>query len=169
MLDSHFYCTSITPSKEVLELLYNEASIDKNYYLSPARPPVLRCDVSLEIRKYFSNFFNIEFSDCGFLKSIPKFIYPTHTDSFRITALNMPMFDDNNLFESYVIDMSNPIIKKPIYYKKDYFTILNVMKYHGVINHSQAESRIMLSIGIKNISYDKILDMYKKNQLLNVI
>jgi len=167
MLENYFYATLITPVQEKLEQLYYEASIEKNYYLSPAN--VLRCDVSKEIREYLSKLFIIELADCGFLKSPPNYRYPVHTDRFRITALNMPMFAHNESFESYIIDDKNPKVKEPITYKKDHFTILNVAKLHGVNNNSLDLTRIILSIGIKNTSYDKVLNLYKENKLIHVV
>jgi hypothetical protein len=168
MKDSLFFNTAITPS-EILEQLYHEASIDSNYYESPAKPPVLRCDVSQDVRKYFEKLISVPFRDCGFLKTPPKSVYPIHKDTFRITALNMLMVDVDINFETCMWEVnSNQTNRHVVPYVKDQFMIMNVMNSHGVINKSTELHRIILSIGILDYNYDVILNLHKENKLFNI-
>jgi hypothetical protein len=168
MKDSLFFNTAITPS-EILEQLYHEASVDSNYYESPAKPPVMRCNVSQDVRKYFEKLINVPFRDCGFLKTSPDSVYPIHKDSFRITALNMLMVDTDKEFETFMLDVSlSGVNRYSIPYVKNQFTMLNVTNYHGVINKSKNVERIVLSIGIVDIDYQTCLQKFLKKELFNV-
>lgn len=167
MQDNLFFNSKFTPI-DVLDQLYQEASVNDNYYASPAKPPVMRCDVSDDIRKYFKKLIAVPFRDCGFLKIPPNSIYPTHKDSFRLTALNMLMVDANNDFETFMFDISSVgASKHSVTYVKNEFTILNVMSLHGVINKSKDLHRIVLSIGIKEYDYATVLNLHKENKLFN--
>jgi hypothetical protein len=169
MQDNLFFNTAITPF-EILDRLYQEAAIESNYYESPADPPVLRCDVSDDLRKYFKKLITVPFRDCGFLKTAPNSVYPIHTDSFRITALNMIMIDPDKDFNTFMLDISPTRVKRyTIPYVKNQFMMLNVMNYHGVINKSKSVDRIVLSIGIKDIDYQTCLQKFFKKELFNVI
>jgi hypothetical protein len=165
MQDDFFFNTSITPH-EILEQLYLESAIDNNYYASPANPPVMRCDVSNDVRQYFKKLITVPFRDCGFLKIPAKSVYPTHQDSFRITALNMLMVDADNDFETFMFDTSSTsTFKYSVSYIRNKFTILNVMRPHGVINKSLNLDRIVLSIGIREHNYATVLNLHKENKL----
>lgn len=165
MQDNLFFNSKFTPI-DILDQLYQEAAVDSNYYASPARPPVMRCDVSDDIRKHFKKLIAVPFRDCGFLKIPPNSIYPTHKDSFRLTALNMLMTDANNDFETFMLDISSPgASRHSVTYVKNEFTILNVMSLHGVINKSKDLHRIVLSIGIKKHDYATVLNLHKENKL----
>jgi hypothetical protein len=166
MQNNLFFNTEITPS-EILEQLYQEASVNSNYYKSSVRPPVMRCDVSQDLRKYFKKFITIPFRDCGFLKTPPNSIYPEHTDSLRITALNMLMVDIDMNFETSIWE-TTPKTRHSVPYVKDQFMIMNVTNPHSVINKSKELHRIILSIGILNYDYDAILKLHKENKLFNV-
>jgi hypothetical protein len=168
MQNNSFFNTEFTPS-EVLKQLYREAEVAANYYASPAVPPVMRCDASQGVREYFKKSISVPFRDCGFLKTPPNSVYPVHTDSFRITALNMLMVDTDINFETCVWE-SAPYQTKPhvVPYVKDQFMILNVQNPHGVINKSKELHRIILSIGILDHDYASILNLHKENKLFNI-
>lgn len=145
----------------LLETMYAEASVVENYYLSPAN--VLRCDVSPYLRAELSKIINAPFADCGFLKTPPLKIYPIHVDTFRIAAINMPMFEDTLGFDAFMF-----IEKKlePIEYQTNYFTMINVMKLHGVKNKNAEKERIILSIGFKEHSYEQLLQEFLLGNLI---
>lgn len=149
--------------RHLLETMYAEASVAENYYLSPVN--VLRCDVSSYLRTELSKIINAPFADCGFLKTPPLKTYPIHVDAFRIAAINMPMFEDTLGFNSFMF-----IEKKleSIKYQTNYFTMLNVMKLHGVKNENTEKERIILSIGFKNNTYGMLKEMYYNRELINV-
>jgi hypothetical protein len=168
MKDSLFFNTATTPS-EILEQLYYEAAVDSNYYKSPANPPVMRCDVSKDIRDYFKKLITVPFRDCGFLKTPPNSVYPLHKDTFRITALNMLMVDPDDEFDTFVLDInSKGITRHAVPYVKNQFMLLNVMNPHGVINKSKEVERIVLSIGITDTDYQTCLQKLLKKELFNV-
>jgi hypothetical protein len=146
----------------LLEKMYGESSNADNYYLSPVN--VLRCDVSQELRTELSKIINVPFSDCGFLKTLPLTSYPTHTDKFRIAAINMPLFEKTPGFDSSVFTGKN---MEAIVYKTNYFTMLNVTKPHYARNQNPDSERIMLSIGFKNNSYNDLKEMHHKKELIN--
>lgn len=148
----------------LLEMIYDEASCSENYYLSPVN--VLRCDVSQKLRSELARIVNVPFTCCGFLKTPPLTSYPLHTDKYRIAAINMPLFDNTPGFNSYNLIKTK---LETINYQKNYFTMLNVTKPHGVSNKNLSEERIMLSIGIKNHSYNSLKDMHDRMELLNVV
>ena len=148
----------------LLETMYDEASRSDNYYLSPVN--VLRCDVSTYLRTELSKIINAPFFDCGFLKTPPLKTYPTHVDTFRIAAINMPMFEETERFSSYIFTGKK---LETIEYKTDSFTMLNVTKLHGVKNESAEKERIILSIGFKNNSYDDLMKKFKDKLLINDI
>jgi hypothetical protein len=165
MQDNLFFNTAITPS-EILEQLYREAAVDSNYYDSPVKPPVLRCDVSKDIREYFKKIITVPFRDCGFLKTPPNSVYPIHRDTLRTAALNMLMVDVDTNFETLIWEV-NPVYAKQhsVPYVKDQFMIMNVMRPHGVINKSKELHRIILSIGIPDYDYATILNLHKVDKL----
>jgi hypothetical protein len=142
--------------------MYDEASRSENYYLSPVK--VLRCDVSKYLRTELSKIINAPFSDCGFLKTLPLTVYPTHTDKFRIAAINMPLFEETPGFDSSIFTGEK---MEPIVYQTNYFTMLNVTNPHYVKNENPNSERIMLSIGFKNNSYDDLKEMHHKTELIN--
>jgi hypothetical protein len=167
MQDELFFNTGFSPSA-ILEKLYQEASIEENYYWSPARPPVMRCDVSEAIRDYFKRLINAPFNDCGFLKTYPNSVYPIHKDTFRITALNMTLMDDNPDFTTQVVGAKlGTVYKYPVTYVKDEFTILNVSQLHHVTNKSQSLTRTILSIGFKDCDYSTLLRLHLEGKLFN--
>ena len=159
------YYTSLNYSPDhLLEMMYAEAACAENYYLSPVN--VWRCDVSEELRIGLSKIINVPFSDCGFLKTKPLSTYQLHIDRFRIAAINMLLFEETIGFNSFVFTGKKI---EPVEYKKNYFTMLNVMKPHGVKNENSASERIMLSIGFKNHSYSKMQTMFNNGELFNAM
>jgi hypothetical protein len=164
-MNDYFLQLNYSPT-HLLEMMYAEASCADNYYLSPVN--VTRCDVSKKLREELTKIINVPFNDCGFLKTKPLQTYAKHTDKYRITALNMPLFEYTIGFDAYVIDeQSNEPF--PIGYKTNYFTLLNVMKPHGVHNNNSDKERIMLSIGIKNHNYFELKEMFSQGKLLNAV
>jgi hypothetical protein len=127
----------------------------------------MRCDVSRSLREYFKKFITVPFRDCGFLKTPPNSIYPKHTDSLRITALNMLMVDIDMNFETSIWETTSNT-QHIVPYVRDQFMIMNVMNPHGAINKSKELYRITLSIGILNYDYTDILNLHKENKLFNV-
>lgn len=169
MKDELFFNTGFSPTG-ILDKLYQEASVEENYYWSPAVPPVMRCDVSGDIRSYFKSLINVPFNDCGFLKTYPNTIYPMHKDSFRISAINLPMFEETIGFESNVLNIHvKPPNLEPIPYRTHEFMLLNVMRPHMVANKTLNKNRIMLSMGFKNNSYEEMRELFKSGKLLNVL
>ena len=162
MIDDYFLNLNYSP-RHLLETMYQEASVSENYYLSPV--DVLRCDVSPYLRTELSKIINAPFFDCGFLKTPPLKTYPIHVDKFRIAAINMPLFEDTGGFSSYMFTGKK---LETIEYKTDSFTILNVMKFHGVKNKNPEKERIVLSIGFKNNTYSTLKEMYYNGELINV-
>lgn len=150
--------------REILDQLYEESSKEENYYPSPAG--VWRSDVSVDLRLKISNIITVPFADCGFLKTKPKQDYPVHKDIFRVAAINMPMFEPNEKFKSMVVSTEGV---RPIEYKKDHLLLLNVMEYHGVKNNSDTDERIVLSIGFKEHSYQELLNLHARGQLINAL
>ena len=145
----------------LLEKMYEESSNVDNYYLSPVN--VLRCDVSPYLRSELEKIITIPFNDCGFLKTKPLQTYPMHTDAFRIAAINMPLFDEIIGFKSFIF-VGNKL--ELVDYKKDHFTLLNVMKKHGVRNENTQSERIILSIGFKEKSYEELSEAFLSNTLI---
>jgi hypothetical protein len=166
MQDDLFFNTTVTPI-DILDRLYQESSVDSNYYPSPAKPPVMRCDVSEEVRQYFKKLLAVPFRDCGFLKTPPSSVYPTHRDSFRTTALNMLMVDNNKDFETFMFE--DNATRHAVPYAKNEFMILNVMSLHGVINRSKDLHRIVFSIGIPDYDYATILNLHRENKLFKTL
>lgn len=162
MNDDFFLQLNYSPT-HLLDMMYAEAACAENYYLSPVN--VLRCDVSEQLRTELSKIINVPFNDCGFLKTLPLTNYPIHMDKFRIASINMPLFEEEFGFISEVF---NGKTLEKIDYKTNHFTMLNVMKLHGVKNQNSTKERIILSIGFKNNSYDDLKEMYYKNELINV-
>ena len=148
----------------LLSTMYQEASVTENYYLSPVN--VLRCDVSPFLRTELSKIINVPFNCCGFLKMPPLGVYPIHVDSLRIAAINMPLFENTLGFNSFIF-INNKL--EAIEYKTNNFTVLNVMKPHGVKNESTEKERIILSIGFRNHSYNTLKELYYKRELINVV
>lgn len=168
MTDNLFFCTGVSPT-DILDKLYQEASVESNYYWSPAKDPVLRCDVSLDLRKYFQELIKVPFRDCGFLVTKPNTVYPIHVDWFRKSALNMLMVDDHPDFKTIIIEkVDNRQEEHTVNYVKNEFTLLNVGKVHGVRNNSNSLTRIMLSIGFHIHDYDTVLGLHRENKLFNV-
>jgi hypothetical protein len=169
MQDELFFNTEFSPTG-ILDKLYQEASVEENYYWSPAQPPVMRCDVSDEIRDYFKRLINVPFNDCGLLKTYPNTIYPIHKDSFRITALNMTLMDDNPDFVTQVIGVKfGKVHKYPVTYVRNEFTILNVSQLHHVTNKSQTLTRTILSMGFKECDYATLWRLQLEGKLFNDI
>jgi len=162
-MDDYYLFLNYSPT-HLVEMMYEEAEKNENYYLSPSK--VLRCDVSKELRTELSKILNATFSDCGFLKTMPLQNYPRHTDFYRIAAINMPLFEETNEFQSCVF-IGEQI--ETIKYTSNYFTLLNVMKPHGVTNSSTEKERIILSMGFRNNSYDGLVKKFKDGTLINDI
>lgn len=163
-LDGYFLDLKYSPI-HLIEKMKQEASVDKNYYTSPVG--VTRCDVSTEVRYALSKIIKVPFADCGFLKTAPNQLYPPHKDVFRVAAINMPLDNAPDGFRSYIISPTQGIIN--IKYNPWSFTLLNVMSIHGVENKNLKEERIVLSIGIKNLSYNDLVKMHIAGELLNVL
>lgn len=164
MLENCYISLDYSPN-HLLETMYREASCAENYYLSPVG--VSRCDVSTFLREELSKIINVPFNDCGFLKTAPLQTYPIHVDKFRIAAINMPLFEDTPGFKSFILRLDEKKLET-INYRLNYFTMLNVTTPHGVINENTERERIMLSIGFKNNSYDSLLKMHHRMELINV-
>jgi hypothetical protein len=162
-MDEYYTSLNYSPT-HLLEMMYNESVCLENYYLSPVN--VMRCDVSQELRTELSKIINAPFSDCGFLKTKPLQQYPIHIDAFRVAAINMPLFEETVGFKSIIFTGQNI---ETINYIKNYFTLLNVMKPHGVTNSNLEKERIMLSIGFKNNSYEDLIRKFKDKLLINDI
>ena len=161
MIDDYFLNLNYSP-EHLLSLMYEEASVAENYYMSPAK--VLRCDVSPFLRKELAKLINAPFTCCGFLKTLPLGKYPIHTDVFRIAAINMPLFEETQGFDSSMFTGKKI---EAIVYQTNYFTMLNVTKPHYVKNQNPDKERIMLSIGFKNNSYNDLKEMHHKKELIN--
>jgi hypothetical protein len=162
-MDEYYTSLNYSPT-HLLEMMYYESSCAENYYLSPVN--VWRCDVSAELRTELSKIINVQFNDCGFLKTKPLTNYPIHVDIFRISAINMPLFEETIGFNSFIFTGKK---MESIEYKKNYFTMINVMKPHGVKNETYAGERIILSIGFKNHTYDEMKTMFNNGELLNAV
>jgi hypothetical protein len=160
-MDNYYLFLNYTPT-HLLDTIYKEAWCADNYYLSPVN--VLRCDVSTYLRTELSKIINAPFFDCGFLKTPPLKTYPIHVDKFRIAAINMPMFEETEGFDSSMFTGKK---MEAIVYKTNYFTMLNVTKPHYVKNQNPDKERIVLSIGFKNTNYNELKEMYHKKELIN--
>ena len=163
MNDKFFKNLDFSPQK-ILDQLYEESKKEENYYLSPVG--VWRCDVSQDLRSKISKIINVPFADCGFLKTKPKNTYPVHKDVYRIAAINLPMFEPHKDFMSFVLSKEGI---KFVDYKKDHFLILNVMEFHGVNNNSESQERVVLSIGIKEKTYQELLELHSQGKLINAV
>jgi hypothetical protein len=160
-MDDYCIFLNYTPV-HILDTIYGEALCAENYYLSPAN--VLRCDASVYLRTELSKIINVPFTCCGFLKTLPMTSYPIHADIFRITAINMPLFEETVGFEC---GMFTGRAMDPVGYKTNYFTMLNVTRPHYVKNQNPDSERIMLSLGFKNNSYSELKEMHHKKELIN--
>lgn len=160
-MDDYYISLNYSPT-HLLEMMYNEAACADKYYLSPVN--VLRCDVSNELRTELTKIINAPFSDCGFLKTKPLQTYPLHVDVFRIAAINMPLFEETEGFNSMIFTGKKI---ETIKYNANYFTLLNVMKLHGVKNNNTEKERVMLSIGFKEHTYKELLQKFKGGALIN--
>jgi hypothetical protein len=93
-----------------------------------------------------------------------------HKDSFRITALNMTLMDDNPDFVTQVIGVKfGKVHKYPVTYVRNEFTILNVSQLHHVTNKSQTLTRTILSMGFKECDYSTLLRLQLEGKLFNDI
>jgi hypothetical protein len=160
-MDDYYLFLNYTPT-HLIETMHNEASCVDNYYLSPVN--VLRCDASSYLRTELSKIINAPFTCCGFLKTLPMASYSPHTDKFRIAAINMPLFEETDGFDSGMFTGKK---MEAIEYKTNYFTLLNVTKTHYVKNQNPDHERIILSIGFKNNSYNDLKEMHHKKELIN--
>ena len=166
-MDDYYTTLNYSPT-HLLDRMYQEANSTENYYLSPVQ--VLRCDVSDHLRTELSKLFSCEFNDCGFLKTEPNSVYPMHIDSFRISAINLPLYEEVDGFESNVLNINvKPPKTEPIPYRTHEFMLLNVMRPHMVANKTLDKTRIVLSIGFKNNSYEEMRELFKTGKLLNVL
>lgn len=163
MSDRFFKNLDFSP-QEILDQIYEESSKQDNYYLSPVG--VWRCDVSEQLRTKLSTLFSVPFNDCGFLKTLPRSKYPIHKDVYRKSAVNMPLFDFNPDFRSFVV-ASQKFVN--IDYSRNKFLLLNVLEYHGVDNKSLDEERVVLSIGFKDHSYEDLFSLHQQGKFLNVV
>ena len=163
MNENYFLQLNYSPA-HLLEMIYAEASCTENYYLSPVY--IWRCDVSKELQTELSKTINAPIFDCGFLKTKPSKQYPLHVDTFRIAAINMPLFEETVGFKSFVFTGKKI---ETIKYTSNYFTLLNVMEPHGVLNGNTEKERIVLSMGFKNNSYDDLVKRFKDGLLINDI
>jgi len=161
-MEDHILNLNYSPT-HLLSTMYQEASVVENYYLSPVK--VLRCDVSPFLKSELSKIINAPIADCGFLKTPPLKTYPIHVDAFRIAAINMPMFEDTPGFKSFIVIGNNLEL---VEYRRNYFTMVNVTKLHGVKNENTEKERIILSIGFKNHSYNDLKEMHRNLELINV-
>lgn len=109
--------------------------------------------------------FSVPFNDCGFLKTLPNSKYPIHKDVFRKAAVNLPLFDFNTNFRSFIVSPKEFI---DVNYSKDNFLLLNVLEYHGVTNISTDKERIVLSVGFKDHSYEDLFKLHQEKKFLNV-
>lgn len=160
-MDNYCLFLNYTPT-HLLDTIYEEASCADNYYLSPAN--VIRCDASAYLRTELSKIINVPFTCCGFLKTLPMTSYPIHADIFRITAINMPLFEETVGFDCSMFTGKK---MEAVSYKTNYFTMLNVTKPHYVKNQNPDKERIILSIGFKNKTYNDLKEMYHNKELIN--
>jgi hypothetical protein len=160
-MDNYYLFLNYTPT-HLLDTIYKEALCADNYYLSPAN--VMRCDASTYLRTELSKIINMPFNDCGFLKTLPMTSYPIHTDIFRITAINMPLFEETVGFECGIFTER---AMGPVSYKTNYFTMLNVTRPHYVKNQTPDKERIVLSIGFKNTNYNDLKEMHHNKEFIN--
>lgn len=169
MQDELFFNTGFSPIG-ILDKLYQESKVEENYYLSPAEIPVMRCDVSEEIRRYFEKLIAVPFNDCGFLKTYPDSAYPLHKDGFRITALNMTMMDFDPDFSTQIMAVRDKKLHRySVNYVRDQFTILNVAELHAVVNTSKTLTRTILSMGFRNHDYQTLMSLHREGKLFNAI
>lgn len=163
-MNTPYYANLNFSPTELLEQIYKEAGVEGNYYLSPV--DVWRCDVSEDLRNKLSKLISVPFTDCGFLKTKRKSRYPVHKDVYRVAAINLPMFENNKDFRSVVITSQGI---KTIEYKKDSFLLLNVLEFHGVFNDSETEDRTVLSIGVKEKTYQELCSLHTENKLFYAV
>lgn len=87
-----------------------------------------------------------------------------HIDTHRHASIIIPISEDNpNHFTS--IRTLNEIIRIP--YKKGIPTLINVKRLHKVSNCDSQKTRFVISIGIIDIPFKKLLEMINKNQIIN--
>lgn len=159
MNDANFIDLNYSPTT-LLSELYEQINIG-NFYVSPSN--VYRMDITGELRKSIQNTINAEIADCGILRSEPNSVYPYHKDEFRICAINMLMVEpsDSHLTRSMV-----GFKPTKVEYRKDYFMMLNVMQLHMTMNKHQSNYRYVLSLGFKKNSYEDMLSLHRKSELI---
>ena len=84
-----------------------------------------------------------------------------------IFAIYQAVQYDQPLIERVVTVTGKKI--ETIKYTSNYFTLLNVMEPHGVLNSNNDKERIILSMGFKNNSYDDLVKKFKDGLLINDI
>lgn len=161
-MDNYYLFLNYIPI-HLLDTIYEEASCADNYQLSPAN--VLKCNASSYLQTELSKIINVPFTCCGFLKMLPMTSYPIHADIFRITAINLPLFEETVGFECCMFTGKK---MDTVYYKTNHFTMLNVTRPHYVKNQNPNKERIILSIGFKNNNYDELKEMHQNKKLINV-
>lgn len=133
------------------------------FYLSKGK--FWRYDITGEIKDKLQSIFSFEFSDCGFLKTMPNQTYMWHKDNTRISAINVLLVEPNKDFVTSFLNDENVMVN--VEYRPHVFTLFNVQQFHCVKNNSPDVERIILSIGFKEKTYEELLDAFLTNILIN--
>lgn len=146
----------------VLELI--NLAQNSEFYLS--KGGFWRYDITGDLKDKLQSIFSFKFSDCGFLKTMPKQTYAWHKDNTRISAINVLILGSTKEFStSFIKDCT----KIDIEYRPYVFTLFNVQQLHCVVNNSQNAERIILSIGFKEHTYEELLEAFLSNTLIKKI
>jgi len=109
------------------------------------------------------------------IEVIPKL--PKNTDIF-VSKCDTKLFLHEGVYSklseldrlsSLMFFMTPESDKKNIHvdYKTNNFTLLNVLKPHGIENKNTEKEKIVLSMGFKNHAYSTMREMHYKGELLN--
>jgi len=162
MISNDLLCdTNIKLNNEIITELIDLVD-HSEFYLSKGK--FWRYDITDELKNKLQSIFSFEFSDCGFLKTMPNQTYPWHKDNTRISAINMLIIESNSDFVTSFIDNNLNIVK--VEYRPYIFTLFNVQQFHSVTNNSEHTERIILSIGFKEKTYQELLEAFLSNSLI---
>ena len=162
MISNNLLCdTGIKLNNEIVEELISLANTSK-FYLS--KGGFWRYDITGNLKNKLQSIFSFEFSDCGFLKTMPNQTYKWHKDNTRISAINMLILESNKNFVTSFLDEKK--IRIDVEYRPHIFTLFNVQEYHCVTNNSPHIERIILSIGFKKNTYEELLEAFLSNILI---
>jgi hypothetical protein len=162
MISTDFLCdTGIWLRPDLIEDLNSTAKTAK-FYVS--KGGFWRYDIQGELKDKLQMLFSFEFSDCGFLKTMPGQTYHWHKDNTRISSINILLTNPDPLMVTSFFNNKFEIVD--IDYRQHVITLFNVQRYHRVVNDSLDTERIILSIGFTEKPYNLLLQEFLSGNLI---